>query len=415
MIPPELKKITQYIRRAEELDRDRTYPESRLVAYYLRQYACQIGISSMSSSSAGSIPMKECLSNILNTLEGEKKAMSNFTKKEAQFLCRGFADRVLEKANQQDLAVVESLRSTPTPTLVLDSTMQQVFKDIAQAFYAAGTFYDILQQFYDSSSSIATTATNNENENEERKEENKRRLYCKYKATNILKDLKEGRIPTSTTTSTSLSQEDDGVSQENNTLSPMYVQGTTSVENDLLKESRDSTFTSNIYIPSSTMSASVSTSASPLPTSPDMMDIPSVPYHKPTIVVPSSAATTTLPPVISSTGWTSSMSMDSSIPLIPVPVTLTSDTIVTSETDDSLPIIPRTNRGFESRRSSMETSGVSFTSNKGKQQQQQQVVSKTQISDARELTHFAMAALEAKDVDLAAERLQGALEALGRR
>ena len=36
-IPPELKKVTQYIRRAEELDKEQTKPESRLVAYYCRQ------------------------------------------------------------------------------------------------------------------------------------------------------------------------------------------------------------------------------------------------------------------------------------------------------------------------------------------------------------------------------------------
>lgn len=36
-IPPELKKCTQFIRRAEELDKDKSRPESRLVAYYCRQ------------------------------------------------------------------------------------------------------------------------------------------------------------------------------------------------------------------------------------------------------------------------------------------------------------------------------------------------------------------------------------------
>lgn len=39
---------------------------------------------------------------------------------------------------------------------------------------------------------------------------------------------------------------------------------------------------------------------------------------------------------------------------------------------------------------------------------------KQQLDDAKELTKFAMAALENKDGDLAAQRLQQALEALGR-
>ena len=36
-IPAELKRITQFVRRAEELDGDRSRAESRLVAYYCRQ------------------------------------------------------------------------------------------------------------------------------------------------------------------------------------------------------------------------------------------------------------------------------------------------------------------------------------------------------------------------------------------
>jgi len=41
-------------------------------------------------------------------------------------------------------------------------------------------------------------------------------------------------------------------------------------------------------------------------------------------------------------------------------------------------------------------------------------VSKAALDDAKELTKFALAALDAKDADLAAERLQQALSALGR-
>ena len=41
-IPPELKKCTQFIRRAEELDKDKSRPESRLVAFYCRQVSLSI-------------------------------------------------------------------------------------------------------------------------------------------------------------------------------------------------------------------------------------------------------------------------------------------------------------------------------------------------------------------------------------
>ena len=65
-IPPELKKITPYVRRAEELDRDKANPESRLVAYYCRQYAVHTRIE-LAKSSDG----KTCLGSLLNDLEGE--------------------------------------------------------------------------------------------------------------------------------------------------------------------------------------------------------------------------------------------------------------------------------------------------------------------------------------------------------
>jgi hypothetical protein len=49
-----------------------------------------------------------------------------------------------------------------------------------------------------------------------------------------------------------------------------------------------------------------------------------------------------------------------------------------------------------------------------KQRQPGAKATKAQITDATELARFAVAALEDKDAELAAERLQQALEALGR-
>ena len=70
-VPPELKKITPYVRRAEELDRDKANPESRLVSYYCRQYAVHNGIG-LATSPAG----KQCLGELLANLEGEKETIS---------------------------------------------------------------------------------------------------------------------------------------------------------------------------------------------------------------------------------------------------------------------------------------------------------------------------------------------------
>ena len=70
-------------------------------------------------------------------------------------------------------------------------------KVTAKSFYAAGTFYEILQQFHEEGAEgngdvigeDAETATQME-------EEEQRRVYCKWKANDILKAIKEGRTPT---------------------------------------------------------------------------------------------------------------------------------------------------------------------------------------------------------------------------
>ena len=123
-IPPELKKITPFVRRAEELDRDKANPESRLVAYYCRQYAVHSGIE-LATSAEG----KSCLGSLLNVLEGEKEAMNAFTRDESKFLCSKFANKVFDKADGEDLAGKAS-------------------KNTAKTFYAAASFLQMLQQFY---------------------------------------------------------------------------------------------------------------------------------------------------------------------------------------------------------------------------------------------------------------------------
>lgn len=166
VIPPELKKITQFIRRAEELDRDVKRPESRLVAYYCRQYAVCVGITLSKSGDA-----TKCLGEILTALESEKEAMSVFSTEESRLICRNFALDVFDKADAQD-------RSGNTG------------KNTAKTFYAAAVFLEILQHFNETK----------ENEDEElgeksemEVEEDKKRIYSKWKATEILKAIKEGR------------------------------------------------------------------------------------------------------------------------------------------------------------------------------------------------------------------------------
>ena len=160
-IPPELKKITPYVRRAEELDRDTGNPESRLVSYYCLQYAVHTGIS-LATSPDG----KRCLGELLGKLEGEKQTMDSFTRDEAKFLCKKFADKIFDKADIEDRA-------------------GEANKMTAKTFYAAASFLEILQQFYEDN-----------DESEEVAEQKKKSVYSKWKATEILKAIKEGRTPT---------------------------------------------------------------------------------------------------------------------------------------------------------------------------------------------------------------------------
>ena len=162
-IPPELKKITQYVRRAEELDKDSS-PQTRIVAYYCRQYAIQVGISL-----AKTPPAKISLSGLLGDLEKEKVAMSNFSKPECYQVCRGFAFKIFDKADAEDRAGVAG-------------------KGTAKTFYAAATFLDILKQFHSND--------NEEEKSDDELEEEKKSFYSKWKSTEILKAIKEGREPT---------------------------------------------------------------------------------------------------------------------------------------------------------------------------------------------------------------------------
>lgn len=184
-VPPELKKIAPFIKRAEELDKDTTAAESRLVAFYCRQYAVHEGIP-LSTSAEG----KACLGEILNDLEKEKPAMNNFTRDEAAFLCRKFAEDIFNKADAEDRAGNGG-------------------KSTARIFYAAASFLQILEQFY-----------TEDGVDEHAEEDKKRIVYSKWKATDILKAIKEGRTPTPGGYGEDDAEDDDTLEAQPATLSP---------------------------------------------------------------------------------------------------------------------------------------------------------------------------------------------------
>ena len=185
-LPPSLKKINVFLKRAEELDRDKSNPESRVVAYNCRQYAVLQGIP-LAKNATDNGSANKALGQLLDTLETEKQAMSVISKNEHWKICRKVADRVFDKADSEDRAGVAN-------------------KGTARSFYAAGTFYEILQQFHNeeivNKMNNNNSATNDDVDEDEAsvmehiEEENQRRIYCKWKATDILNAIKEGRSPT---------------------------------------------------------------------------------------------------------------------------------------------------------------------------------------------------------------------------
>lgn len=170
-IPPELKPITPFVRRAEELDKDSGRPESRLVAYYCRQYAVLTGIPLCNNNTAKEAKTT-CLKTLLEQLEQEKPAMDNFSRPEAEFLCRQFAYRVFDKADGED-------------------RMGMANKTTAKTFYTSASFLQMLEQFYNDDSAVK----NDNDQDDPKKEDKKRAFYAKWKATEILKAIKEGRTP----------------------------------------------------------------------------------------------------------------------------------------------------------------------------------------------------------------------------
>uniref|UniRef100_A0AAV1VLF6 Vta1/callose synthase N-terminal domain-containing protein n=1 Tax=Peronospora matthiolae TaxID=2874970 RepID=A0AAV1VLF6_9STRA len=156
-VPPMFKALLPFIRRAEELDRDTSRPESKLIAYYCRQYAMELGIKLRENDA--STEATDYLLSLMDRLEGEKDKLPEFTQEEGKEICEDFALEIFTKADDEDRAGIAN-------------------KSTARTFYAAGTFFDILNQFGDTSDDVV-----------------EKRRYCKYKAATILKAIKEGKTP----------------------------------------------------------------------------------------------------------------------------------------------------------------------------------------------------------------------------
>lgn len=124
-IPPTLKLITSALRRAEELEKDPNN-ESKIVAYYCRYYVVSKG-SKLCSVPAIAAETKFLIEE-MGKLEKFKATSEPLTAEKGQNICKSYALSVFEKADDEDRAGAAD-------------------KATAKLFYAAGTFFDILEQF----------------------------------------------------------------------------------------------------------------------------------------------------------------------------------------------------------------------------------------------------------------------------
>ena len=355
-IPPELKKISAYIRRAEELDKDTGNAESRLVAYYCRQYAVHAGIPLASTSPAA----KVCLGELLGALETEKPSMDNFTREEAKFLCKSFADKVFKKADEEDRLGVAN-------------------KATAKTFYAAATFLQIVDQFCEEGDS-------------EMEEIKKKVVYSKWKSTEILKALKEGRTPAPGGYGEDEEEEEEEEnngqeSQEDETMEPSAPKVET-VEDD-----EDDGAGGDLGIPAAPH-------APPVP--PMEPPVFSEENEEENVEAGTEVAFSPLPPP-AYPGESSPDASSTTEAFVALPPPSAPSPPPPSQASIAPP------PAYDPPSQSKQKGGGLFGFGKKKAGK----VSKAQMEDALELTRFALAALEDKDADLAASRLQQALQSLG--
>jgi vacuolar protein sorting-associated protein VTA1 len=154
-LPPSLKSLTPYIKRAEDLDRDTTNPDSMLVAYYCRMFAINKGIDLKGTSN----DVMPYLQSLMGLLETNKSTMNNIPKDQAKCTIENYACSLFSGADDTDMNAVAN-------------------KETAMEFYKASTFFEILEQFGPVDQEVTD-----------------KNLYAKWKATDINRALKEGRQP----------------------------------------------------------------------------------------------------------------------------------------------------------------------------------------------------------------------------
>ncbi|PCH33882.1 DUF605-domain-containing protein, partial [Wolfiporia cocos MD-104 SS10] len=160
-VPPELKTVSPYLQRADELS-----TKEPVVSYWCAYYAAQVGIALKPKDA----PSRKFLFSLLEALEHLKADLGSNDAIEdeaaASAYVENFALKVFAMADNEDRRG-EATRCT------------------AKKFLAAANFFEILRTFVQPD--LAHT-TDNQNEEKIR--------YAKWKAADIAKAFREGRKPT---------------------------------------------------------------------------------------------------------------------------------------------------------------------------------------------------------------------------
>lgn len=155
VIPAQLKPLTAFIRRAEEMDRDTMNADASIIAFYCRKYAMEKGIQMKLSTPE----INAFLFSLMDTLETCKQTLQ-ISDDTGSITCENYAHSIFAKADDEDRA-------------------GNATKETAKGFYTASTFFDILEQFGELDA-----------------ETQEKRKYSKWKAADILNAIKKGVKPT---------------------------------------------------------------------------------------------------------------------------------------------------------------------------------------------------------------------------
>ncbi|CAI5728681.1 unnamed protein product [Peronospora destructor] len=357
-VPPTFKTLLPFIRRAEELDRDTSRPESKLIAYFCRQYAMELGIKLRENDT--SHEATDYLLSLMDRLEGEKEKLPEFTQEEGKEICEDFAAEIFSKADDEDRTGIAN-------------------KSTARTFYAAGTFFDILHQFGDISEDVQ-----------------EKRRYCKYKAATILKAIKEGTIPTPGPPEEMDMRNTDNASDDAAPAATAMNSSPQLAAPAMLRSdspppgpAEQSFFTSRTESVRSAgaMSASELASISHKPSFTQLPTLPSVPSH----LAPA--------PMYSA-------------PTAPAPASTYQPPATPAPPAPQAQLVPLPSVRSPSTPTPSNQPAPSYTLQSTSVRARTTLVSQNEINDAIEFAKFAVAALKVKDMKLAEERLEMALRSI---